>query len=1089
MKKLQLLFLSTLATFGVYAEPGITMTTGAAAGSEIRFLVNTSSATQPVTVDFGDGEPTYFTIDPSQIQSNRWISGTLKGQTIRVSGNITEFSCEEQGLTAVSVEGMTKLEVLELSKNQIEDFEFVDRAPVRVLELNDNRLWNSPSVNANLTLDKVGETLTDLNLSSNPELGCIHLGALVNLEYLTANDCEYLSSVFICSPDESHEKLRSIKLNNCDLAHFYPVDLPALRTLELANNSLVSGSMDTDPFVLGDYPNLRVLDVSGNTGISELDVTVCPLLEKLHAGDCSLSAIDVAQCPELNTLSLANNRITSLDLGNNKELGYLYVSNNPIKKIDFEKLLKIEGVDISGTQISRVNLYYCYYLKSFNASNTKLEFVDFNAQQSERMQLIDLRDCPGFTPMSMAYTVKTLPVARTTQSSATSLYLAGSHPEIADIAYVTNPDMHWICDSQGDGSADYPVVSATVEDATLTGERKTGHLDRLYPYGGLSLDYALDEYSTDGGKFLLVQWEPEWFQSVTSITNNLRRGVPVCVYTYPDEGKQFKSVTVNGKEIMSDWFIVDEAASIKVNFEDRESSVVLGSETGRTLSFSVATTKPNGTIEIDWGSGSRTTYTDITAYQSGHSDIDAVGTRIDGKAAGENVTIYGDIAAVNISCYGEYGEEEFGLPNNRINAVNTSNCPGLKLLNLYFNPVGSLDLSANKELEMLDASYTAISSLDLKENSKLFYLVAYGNSDGGEGFAQFDNIDLSGLASLRVADLHNQKLTTLDVSKNPLLTALNVTNNHIGALDLSNNPQLVQLRASRNNLSTLDLTANSRLTEVILDNNSLGSLDLSHNTALEELSVANNAIKALDTHMLPELGKLYVNGNGLTADQLNDIYYLLPERKHRDADDDPMSVKFNLFANQAGDVEANDGEGADGSIAVARKWLPNPNGTNSGSATSYFDIIPADGGTVTVTDASGKTYVSGDKIKKYTTLTVTAVPAEGYEYLGFSLNGDEPMTGKTFLMPGIYTMLQPVFSNGAGVDEVAAENVAVYVDAAGNIVVDGAASAITVYAVDGRTVVTAKGTGSRTVVASPGAGTYIVRADGVKTIIKTIVVK
>ena len=120
MKKLQMLFLSALATFGVYAEPGITMTTGAAVGSEIRFLVNTSSATQPVTVDFGDGEPAYFTIDPSQIQSNRWISGTVKGQTIRVNGNITEFSCEEQVLTAVSVEGMTKLEVLELSNNLIE---------------------------------------------------------------------------------------------------------------------------------------------------------------------------------------------------------------------------------------------------------------------------------------------------------------------------------------------------------------------------------------------------------------------------------------------------------------------------------------------------------------------------------------------------------------------------------------------------------------------------------------------------------------------------------------------------------------------------------------------------------------------------------------------------------------------------------------------------------------------------------------------------------------------------------------------------------------------------------------------------------
>ena len=99
------------------------------------------------------------------------------------------------------------------------------------------------------------------------------------------------------------------------------------------------------------------------------------------------------------------------------------------------------------------------------------------------------------------------------------------------------------------------------------------------------------------------------------------------------------------------------------------------------------------------------------------------------------------------------------------------------------------------------------------------------------------------------------------------------------------------------------------------------------------------------------------------------------------------------------------------------------------------------------------------------------------------------MTDKTFLMPGIYTMLQPVFSNGAGVDEVTAENAAVYVDAAGNIVVEGAATAVTVYAVDGRTVATAKGAGNRTVVASPRAGTYIVRADGAKTIVKTVVIK
>lgn len=185
------------------------------------------------------------------------------------------------------------------------------------------------------------------------------------------------------------------------------------------------------------------------------------------------------------------------------------------------------------------------------------------------MTKVDLRDCPGFTPLSMAYTVKTLPAARTTMSTDISLFLSGSHPEIADIAYVTGPEMHWVCDSEGDGSASYPVVSATIQSAALNGERVTGTLDRLYPYGGLSMEYDLDVYEADGGnRFLLAQWEPEWFETVAPVTINLRRGIPVHVYPYPAKGKRFRSVTVNGKEIFSTSFIVDEAATIQVNFED-----------------------------------------------------------------------------------------------------------------------------------------------------------------------------------------------------------------------------------------------------------------------------------------------------------------------------------------------------------------------------------------------------------------------------------------------------------------------------------------------------------------------------------------
>lgn len=1083
MRKTLTILMGALAFSGLQAADGITMTTNAPVDSEIKFLVNTSTATQPVIVDFGDGEETYFTIDPSQLAYNRWITGTVKGNKIVVSGNITEFECTESDLSAVSVQGMKKLEKLVLSNNNISEFEFVDTAPVKTLDLSYNCIENYAGWNANLTLDQIGTTLTDLNLSNNPGLRCIHAGALQNLEYLRANDCPDLASIFICSPEESHDKLVSIKINNCDLTHFYPVSMPELRYLELANNNLVSGQYDTDPFVLGNYPKLMGLDVSGNSGIADLDVTECPLLEQLHVSNCNLTQLDLTQCPELVTLSASDNHITSLDLGNNKELGNLYVANNPIKELDFEKMLKIAYVDISGTDISRVSLYHCYYLRKFSARGTKLEFVDFNAQQPERMDKIDLRDCPGFTPMSMAYTVKTLPVARSTMNPQTTLFLQGSHPEIADIPYVTNNDMHWVCDSEGDASASFPLMNATVKGASLTGERKSGILDRLYPYGGLTLEYDLELYGCEDGQFLLVQWEPEWFQTVTSVTDKIRQGVPVYVYDYPADGKQFRSVTVNGKEIFSHWFMADADAEIQVNFEDVENEVSFEVEPGHLVSFTIGGFSPASKVEIDWGTGTRTPYTNLVSYKEG--DTNFSGTRVEGKAAGKTVTLYGDLAALDISCYGEIGEELFGIPNNCITKVVTDKAPELRYLNLYWNPVKSLDLSGNPNLEVLDASYTAIKNLDVSANKNLIALTAYANGEEeNDLFGRISEINLAGLSNILYLDLHNQDLSALDVSDQTLLRTLNLTNNSIAALAIDKNPELRQIRAGGNNLTAIDLSANTELIELDLSDNDISEIDVAANKKLETLSLSNNLISRLDTHMLTELGRLYINGNGLNAEQLNDIYYLLPERKWHEGDDDDMQIKSNLIAIQAADRNPNDGEGADGSIPVARKWTPNPNGNNSGSTTSYLDIKASAGGTVMVQNADGTEVKSGTTVKKYARLTVVPAPSEGYEFVGFTLNGEELMEDTSLLMPGIYTVLEPVFRDSSSVDSALAGALKVSVNGR-TVNVEGFQGTATLYNAEG--VAVASGAGESISLEAQGAGIHMLHLQGSDKVIKVIV--
>lgn len=153
--------------------------------------------------------------------------------------------------------------------------------------------------------------------------------------------------------------------------------------------------------------------------------------------------------------------------------------------------------------------------------------------------------------------------------------------------------MNWILDVQeGDGTAKNTKLNVTVSGATLTGEKKTGHLDRLYPYFGLGLDYDLDIYQADGGTFLLAQWQPPYFRTIKSVTDEALKGVPMYAYVYPDEGQVFKSVTVNGKEIKSQWFMISEDADIKVNFAE------IGAEP--SVAFTVARVRKCRSFSTRW---------------------------------------------------------------------------------------------------------------------------------------------------------------------------------------------------------------------------------------------------------------------------------------------------------------------------------------------------------------------------------------------------------------------------------------------------------------------------------------------------------
>ena len=1047
MKSLLLTIVSAiLATTGALAQGTMTFTTSAPKGTEVRILANVVSATQPVTIDFGNGVAQKFTIDPDQAAWQRWITGTIEGTTITVSGQVTEFQLQNAQLTSAAIDGMSKLEKLDLSKNTLTSFELLSVTPLTSLNLSYNNIQNSPSTNPTLTLENCGKTLEWLTLNNNTGLQCLNVQSLTVLKYLTLNNCPDFASIFICLPESSQNTLTSINLSNCCLNNFYPVSLPALRTLILSNNRLMTAGTD-NPFVLGDYPELTSLALSNNKSVSTLDVTKCTKLEELFINGCNFEIIDVSQAPALRTLNVADNKIRSLDLGNNTAISTLNISGNPISTLDVSKLPSIASLNISNTQISRVDLMEAYFLKNFNASNTLLEFVDLNGLQANRVERIDLRNCPNFTAESMNYTLRTVPVAKSSYSEEPNLLIAGSNGEHADTSYPTSSDFQWKCDVQGDGTATNSPVAVTLDGATDTGENKTGKLEHLYSHFGMGLDYDLDVMQTEGGKFILCQWQPLYFQTVKSVQETALKGVPMYVYSYPEEGKRFKSVTVNGKEIFSPWFIVSEPSTIKVNFVSEMASVSFDVKQGQAMSLLVNTVKAGSSVWIDWGTGARTEYTNQKAYISGSDRLS--GTRIDGTAAGTRVTVYGDLSGVDVSGFGEYAAE-FGLWDNHIQAMDLSNAPDLKYFNGYWNPIKTIDLSQNTALEVLNLSYTALKTIDLSHNPNIIMLEAYSDTFGDEedGIALLDAINVSNMPYLQYLDVKGNNISTLDVSKNIYLKWLYAQNNKIASIDLSKNTELVELSLSNNLLSSIDLSNNPGITDLAIGSNLLTGIDLTKNLKIEDLNVSCNDIHALDLSKNSQLQFIYINGNGMTAPELNEFYYTLPQRIDKGDDEDEPAISYDLAIIQGGDKKLNEGTRADSSIAVDRGWTPSHQGTNGGCEWAYLDIINPIHGTIKVVDAQGKEYTNGSKVTKYLPLTIVATPEDGYSFNSYTLNSEEAVKSDKFEMPGIYTKLQVSFAKGGGVNDVAADDMTVTA-VRGGIHVSADYAVATVYTTNG----------------------------------------
>jgi Leucine-rich repeat (LRR) protein len=433
----------------------------------------------------------------------------------------------------------------------------------------------------------------------------------------------------------------------------------------------------------------------------------------------------------------------------------------------------------------------------------------------------------------------------------------------------------------------------------------------------------------------------------------------------------------------------------------------------------------------------------------------SINTNYDDEISLEEAQAFtGTINVVNLGISDLTGIEKFvnitqlDCNNNKLTSLNVSK--NTKLINLWCsdNKLTSLDVSKNIFLKELNCSKNKLTSLDVSQNTNLTLLYFYKN--------QISYLDITQNTSLIYLLCNNNQLSSLDVSKNTDLIALNVNDNLLTSLDINKNVNLQGLYCDNNQLISLDVSKNIYLKELYCITNQLTALDVSKNTSLVELYCNNNKITGLDVSKNKYLkvlnwvnNKLTLlnlkNGNNNSANPksfstvlthnnpdltciqvdnvqvVNSALYLQPNNFTLDstATFSETCVYPDIFdITNTNDSTINGtviGSGSyyDGTIITLtaipnegyqfKEWIENNNSISIENPYTFtvsanrtirpvFEIIKY---TITTSATSG-TVSGGGSYYNNDTVTLTAIPNEGYKFVRWTENETEVSTANPY---------------------------------------------------------------------------------------------
>ena len=253
-------------------EPQLTFTTTTAIGGEVDLLI---VANGPVTATGLEGA-----ITPGGKKSYK-----LTAQTVTLKGDITEFSCTSNNLSALDLSNCTNLQVLDCDNNDLTTLDLSKNSKIENVRCTKNNLTslNLSQCNTLIRLTCYKNELTALDLSSCKNLGFLYCQEN-ELTALDLSSCPYLMQLYCYS-----NKLESLNVSKC----------MALQALLCYRNNLTS-----------------------------LDLSQCESIKNVYCQSNSLTDLDVSNCFGIQELNCSENKLSQLTISPSSMLNYLSCQKN-----------------------------------------------------------------------------------------------------------------------------------------------------------------------------------------------------------------------------------------------------------------------------------------------------------------------------------------------------------------------------------------------------------------------------------------------------------------------------------------------------------------------------------------------------------------------------------------------------------------------------------------------------------------------------------------------------------------------------------------------------------------------------------------